>query len=182
MSQKENNWVVGCLALVLTLAVLFGGQLLWNKYAVANPIYEVLQTINGIESVSIGRMNQQGKNMDEVKIYVTLSDVQNLQKMYGELTAGLQQVNSGKKYDIVIQDSRTPELEKFYYSIHYYLQEAIVNGNFASMTERIEAKANDAGVVAQIYVDTKNIYLTLTKETANMYVVIERTGISQEVK
>ncbi|HWR41933.1 hypothetical protein [Sporomusa sp.] len=182
MPQKDYNWVVGCLTLVLTLAALFGGQLLWNKYAVANPINKTFQNIDGIESVSVGRLNEQGKNSDKIKIYVKLTHVPNLQKVYGEMADGLKRVDGGKKYDIVIQDNRTPELEQFYYSIHYSIQEAIFTGNFATMAERIESKSSSAGVETQTYVDTKNVYVKMTKGTSDMYVVVARDDSSQGVK
>lgn len=183
MLRKDYNWVVGCLALVLTLTVLFGGQLLWNKYAVANPINKMLQNINGVESVTIGRLNEQGKNNEKVKVlYIKLKNVSNLQVVYGEIIDGLKHVDAGNKFDIVIQDTRTPELEQFYYNIHYYVQEAIFTGNFATMADRINAKASGAGVDAQIYVDTQNIYLKMTKGNAEMYVVVSRNGSSLGVK
>ncbi|SMC77015.1 hypothetical protein [Sporomusa malonica] len=182
MPRKDYNWVVGCLTLVLTLSVLFGGQLLWNKYAVANPINKAFLNIEGIESATVGRLNEQGKNSEQIKIYVKLAHVTNLQKLYAEMADRLKQVSGGREYEIIIQDNRTPELEQFYYSIHYQIQEAIFTGNFATMAERIESKANSAGVTTQMYVDTQNIYLKITKGTNEMYVVIVRDGSRQGVK
>jgi hypothetical protein len=174
MPHRNYNWLAGCLVLVITLAVLFGGQLLWNKYAVANPINEMFKNIDGVESATVGRLTDQGKNNEKFKIYVRLSNVPDLQKAYGEITDGLNQIDSGKKYDIVIEDKRTPDLERFYYDIHYYIQEAISTGNFATMAERIEAKAETAGITAKVYVDTQNVYLQMTKSGAEMYVIIAR--------
>ncbi|HWR07187.1 hypothetical protein [Sporomusa sp.] len=182
MTKKDYNWVVGGLTLVLTLAVLFGGQLLWNKYAVANPINKTFQNIDGVESVHIGPLNEQGRTGEPIKIYVKLAHVPNLQKLYGEMAEGLKQVSGQKKYDIIIQDNRTPDLDKFYYSIHYTIQEAIFTGNFTEMAERIEAKASIAGVETQTYVDTNKVYLQMTKGTNEMYVVVARADSRQGVK
>lgn len=182
MPKKNYNWVSGCLTLVLTLAVLFGGQLLWNKYAIANPINKAFLNIEGIESATIGRLSEQGKAGENSKIYVKLARVANLETLYTEMTDKLKQVNGAKEYDIIIQDNRTPELEQFYYSIHYQIQEAIFTGNFSTMAERIEARANSAGIATQIHVDTKRIYLKLTKGPAEMYMVIARDGSHQGVK
>ncbi|WP_371381427.1 hypothetical protein [Sporomusa aerivorans] len=182
MPQKDYNWVKGCLALVITLALLFGGQLFWNKYAVAKPISDMFQSIKGVESVSIGRINEQGKNSDKNKIFVKLANVPDLQKAYTAIIDGLKNIDGGKKYDIVIQDNRTPELEQFFYTVHYYVQEASVNGNFAIMSEKIEAKAQKVGIAVKIYVDTKNIYLQMTKADAEMYMVIARSDSGQGVK
>ncbi|WP_425057806.1 hypothetical protein SCACP_23480 [Sporomusa carbonis] len=182
MPNKNYNWVIGCVTLMLTLAVLFGGQFLWNKYAVANPVNRMFQNIDGVESVSISRLNEQSKNNETVKIYIKLNHVDNLQNLYEEITDGLNQVGGGKKYDIVIRDTRTPELEQFYYSIHYDIQEAIFTGNFATMAERIQAKAGSAQVKTQIYVGNKNIYVQMTKGADGMYVVVPRDSGNRGVK
>lgn len=174
MPHRNYNWVAGCLVLVITLAILFGGQLLWNKYAIAKPISDLFKNIDGVESATLGRLTDQGKNNEKIKIYVKLSNVPDLQKAYQEITDGLNQIDSGKKYDLVIEDKRTPDLERFYYDIHYYIQEAISTGNFAAMAERIETKADTAGITAKVYVDTQNVYLQMTKAGAEMYVVIAR--------
>ncbi|QDR81126.1 hypothetical protein [Sporomusa termitida] len=173
MARKNINWVVGGLTLMLTLASLFGGQLLWNKYAVVNPINNAVQSIKGVESVAVSRLNEQGDSKN-IKIYVKLAQVANLQKLYAELEEALKQVHRPQRYELVIQDSRTPELEQFYHSIHYSVQEAVFTGNFTAMAGSIAAKAGSAGVEAQTYVDTKNIYLQMTKGTNEMYVVVTR--------
>lgn len=179
MPKKDYNWVVGGLVLVLSLIALFGGQLLWNKYVVADPINKKFQSITGVEAVTVGQLNEQGKNNENVKIYLKLSKVSNLQYLYNEISNGLKQVDGGKKYDIVIQDTRTLALEQFYYTIHYYIQEAIFTGNFATMAERVNAKAASDNVDAKVYVDTKNLYVTMIQGTAEMYVVISRDSSSR---
>ncbi|SDE19068.1 hypothetical protein [Sporomusa acidovorans] len=176
MPKKEVNWVVGGVALVLTLIVLFSGQFLWNKYAVTNPISKMFQNVNGVESVTVG---QQSNNNEKIKIYVKLNHVSNLQTLYSEIVDGLKQMDNGKKYDIVIQDNRTPELEEFYYQIQYYIQEAIFTGNFASMAESVGIKANNDGVTEKIYIDADNIYLQLVKGNAAMYMIIPRNNNGQ---
>lgn len=181
MTRKDLNWVIGGLTLMLTLASLFGGQWLWNKYAVVNPIGNAVKNIAGIDAVNVIRLNEQ-VGSENIKIYVKLSQVANLQKLYDELEEALQQVHKPQRYEIVIEDSRTPELEQFYHSIHYSVQEAIFTGNFAAMAGSIEAKAGSAGIESQTYVDTKNVYLQMATGTNEMYVVIARDSNRPGVK
>lgn len=183
MPKKEHNWIVGGLTLVLTLAVLFGGQFLWNKYAVANPINRMSQNIEGVEAVTVGQLHDRGKSNEKIKIYVKLKNVPNIQALYGKIGESLDQVSGSKKYEIVIQDSRTPELEQFYYAVHYHIQEAIFTGNFADMAEHIQTQASRAGIAVQVYVDVDNVYLKISKDAAEMYAVIARnTSNVQGVK
>ena len=181
MTRKDINWVIGGLALMLTLAILFGGQLLWNKYGIVDPINNAVQHIEGIESVKVVPLKEQKAN-ESIKIYVQLAQVANLQKLYDEMEGALKQVYRPQRYEIVIQDNRTPELEAFYHSIHYSVEEAIFTGNFTVMAGSIESKAGSAGVKVQTYVDSKNVYLQMSKGTNAMYVVVTRDGTRPGVK
>lgn len=179
MNSHKYNWLVGVLAVVLTLAALAGGQLLWQKYAVAKPLDKMLQGIDGLEQAA---WEDGTKKEDIVKINVTLHQVTNLSKTYNHITEGSQRILGSKGFKIIIHDSRTPELEQFYYGIHYYIQEAIFNGNFAFMSERIREQAAKQGITVQIYVDANNVYLQAVKDGAEMYEVVPRQSNAREVK
>jgi hypothetical protein len=179
MNWTKHRWVVGCIAVVVTFAVLACGQLVWQKYAVAKPLDKVFHGINGVESAA---WEDNSKSGESVKIYVTLRDVTNLQKTYEELLEGGKRILGPKDFKIVIKDARTPELEQFYYNVHYNVQEAIFNGNFTIMAERIREKAVKEGLDARIIVDINNVYLDLSQQSDHMYVVIPRKIDSQGVK
>lgn len=171
MNWKQHNWVLGCIAVVITFFVLFGGQLIWQKYAVAKPLDKTLNGINGVESVT---WKDGGKNGEPVIINVTLKNVQNLQKTYGELLEGSQRSLGRQNFKLIIEASRTPELEQFFYRIHIYVQEAIYTGNFTSMAEKIQEKAIAEGIDTKAYVDTANVYFQVQKNGDEWYIVIPR--------
>jgi hypothetical protein len=179
MKFKQYSWLVGAIAVVTTIGVLFGGQLLWQKYAVAKPLDSVFQGIKGVETAT---WEESGKNGEPVKIYATLKNVENLEKTYTELMEGSQRVLGRKSYRIIIRDDRTPELEAFYYNIHYHVQEAISNGNYSLMAERIQEKAETDGVDVQVYVATAKVYIQMQKDGKGMYVIVDRQLNGQEVK
>jgi len=179
MKWRQYDWRAGCLAVCFTLAVLFGGQLLWQKFIVAQPLDKAFLNINGVAETTL---DNQGKNGEPVKIHVTLQNADNLAKTYDELNNQAKTVLGKKPFKIVIHDSRSAELEQFNYEIQYMVQEAIVTGHFSAMEENLAAKARENNLHLQIYVDGDNVYLQTAKETAQMYVIVPRRGESQEVK
>jgi hypothetical protein len=171
MEWRKHNWALGCIAVLVTFVVLAGGQLLWQKYAVAKPLDKIFSGVNGVEGTI---WEDSGKNGEPVKISVTLKDVADLQKTYEDLLNGSQQILGRKSFKIIIKDSRTPALEQFYYQIHYYVQEAIYTGNFATMSDKIQEQARAAGVDVRIYVDISNVYIQVSQNTDSMYLVLPR--------
>ncbi|BBB92622.1 MAG TPA: hypothetical protein PKA28_03660 [Methylomusa anaerophila] len=180
MQDNSMKWLLGVVTVIVTLALLLGGQFVWNRYAVAKPLDKMFNGIQGVEQVTVD-FNDQIKSNEQVSIQVKLGDIDNLQKVYTEVIKNLEKKGGTQKYDLVIQDDRSPELEDFYYSVHYYIQEAIVTGKFAVMAERIQSQSNSAGVNTQVYVDTDNIYLQMKKNGRAMYVITPRSH-SKEVR
>ncbi|SDF64601.1 hypothetical protein [Sporolituus thermophilus] len=176
--QRKYNLLIGLMSVVLTIALLAGGQVLWQKYAVAKPLDKMLQGIDGVESATW----EEGTKKEEVKIHVTLHQVGNLPKTYSEITDGSRQILGARGFKIIIHDNRTPELEQFYYRVHYFVQEAIFTGNFALMAERLQEQAARSGVAVQAYVDARHVYLKMTKDGGEMYEVVPRTIDGREVK
>ncbi|HBS59889.1 MAG TPA: hypothetical protein DEA44_11545 [Firmicutes bacterium] len=173
MKWRQYDWLAGGLAVCFTVALLFGGQLLWQKLAVAQPLDKAFLNISGVTKTT---WDNQGKSGEPVKIYVTLQNVANLAKTHDELNNQAKKVLGKKPFKIVLQDNRSAELEQFNYEVQYMVQEAIVTGRFSVMEENLAAKARARNIDLQIYVDGESVYLQTAKDTAQMYVIIPRTG------
>ncbi|MDD4601861.1 hypothetical protein SDC9_09083 [bioreactor metagenome] len=171
MSNNSTRFTVTLAAIILTLALLGGGQFLWQQYAIDKPLAEVLNSIDGIDSFYLDNSN---KINDTVKVHISLSNVKNLQKTYQAVHDGAIKVLGHNQISIFIHDNRTPELEQLYYTVHLYVQEGISTGNFAAMAERIQQKTSASGVETQVYVDASNVYLSFKSINADMYVVVPR--------
>lgn len=179
MDFKAKNWAVILIVVIATVAVLGGGQMLWQKFAVAKPLDTALQDINGVEKV----VRENGsKKEDPVKINVTLKNVANLEKTYTEIVEGSTNVLGGKRFKLTLTDARSPELEQFDYQIQPQVQEAMATGAFTQMVNKINEQAAAKGITAQVFIDNRNIYLQMTKDGAELYNVIARYPLGQEVK
>lgn len=179
MNSNKNRLTVVLAVIILTLAILGGGQLLWQRYAVDKPLAKVLNGIDGIDSFYV---DNNTKISSVLKLNISLANVKNLQKTYQAVHEGAASILGSSQFSVIIHDNRTPELEQVYYNVHLYVQEGIATGNFASMAEQVEQKASASGVEAQVYVDSANVYLGLKKADAGMYVVTPRHTGQPEVK
>jgi hypothetical protein len=178
MNFKRDNRLTFVIALAVTVAVLVAGQLLWQKFAVARPLGSGLQGIAGVTAAGWDE-----SKTGEITINVTLGNVDNLAKTYGEIGETAKTILGKRPARINIADSRTPELEALYHAVHFHLQEAVATGNFSAMADRVDAKARAAGAEAKVYVDARSVYLQLHKAGASLYAVVPRPDATpREVK
>lgn len=171
MKIKYIQLLKGCIALVITVACLFIVQAVWQSYAVDLPLDKELNAIDGVLNVTL---DDNHKINDSTTIYVTLDNTANLQKTYKEISTKIEQTLKGSEYLLEIKDNRSPELEQTYYDIHYYIQKAIVDGDFPLLEAKVREKADLVGVAAKVYVDEQNIYLQLVKNDSFLYSVVTR--------
>ena len=170
MNSKNYNWLLSAVAVVLTLAVLSGGQMLWQRFTVVQPMDKLLQGIDGVTKSSW----EEGKKDDTVQIYITLSETKNFPKTYSAIHDGAKRILGSRPFKVNIADSRSDELEQFYHKIHYQLHEAVFTGNFSLMAEKIQKLADESGITARVYVESKTVYVQLTKGQNELYAVVTR--------
>jgi hypothetical protein len=161
----------GCIALVITIAGLYIGQAVWQNYAVDLPLDKALHGISGVEKVT---WNNSSNINDAISIYVTLNNTADFQKTYKEISKKIEHKLKGGRYTLEIRDNRSPELEQAYYDIHYYIQKAIVDGDFPLLEAKVREKADLTGAVSRLYVDEQNIYLQFTKNDNSLFAVVSR--------
>ena len=171
MKIKYIQFLKGGIALIITVACLFIVQAIWQSYVFDMPLDKALNDIDGVHSVVL---DDSHKMNDSKTIYVTLDNTTNLQKTYKEIISKIEQTQKSSKYTLEIKDNRSPELEQTYYDIHYYIQKAIVDGDFPLLEAKVREKADLVGATAKVYVDEHNIYLQLVKNDIFLYSVVTR--------
>jgi hypothetical protein len=171
MSKKHIQLLKGCIALIITVAGLYIGQVLWQNYAIDLPLDKALQDISGVENAAWDNDNNINSS---IRIYVTLNNTADFHRTYEEINKKIEQTLKGKEYTLEIKDNRSPELEQTYYDIHYYIQKSIIDGDFPLLEAKVREKAEATSAAAKVYVDENNIYLQLTKNSSSLYTVIPR--------
>ncbi|HHY92057.1 MAG TPA: hypothetical protein GX511_01795 [Firmicutes bacterium] len=159
--------VVGAVAL-LTVALLLTGRLAYTRYLVEKPLVRELKALPGVQGVELGQ--EHGRYV----IRLELTQAANLAEVYrkAEQTSG-ESLGQGR-FELKIIDKRSPELEDLYYRLHYYVEEALVRGNFSEAAARIESVAQAAGVKEKLYVDRGHVYIELSQGQHFLYEVRER--------
>lgn len=169
--MTKKQFLKGLVACIITLIILYIGQLVWQSYAVAAPLDKVIQTVKGVEKVTLS--NSQKLN-EPIKIDIQLNKIDDIQKTYNEINEKIENTMKNKPYTLEIEDSRTAELDQLYNEINYYLQEALIKGSFPLLSEMAQQKSKALNVKAQVYVDDQNVYIQLTKEDHALYAVSAR--------
>lgn len=178
MNRRGHSWLSGVIALAATLLILFGAQALYHTIAVAKPLDKAFEGIDGVRSVTWDKKN----NDKEVTLRLDLDNASNLQTTYKTVETKARTVLGKTPFQLDIRDTRTPELEQTYHALHFHIQEAVVTGRFSEMADKINEKAKESGVKAQVYVDAQNVYLQLTQGDADLYAVIPRNNTVPGVK
>jgi hypothetical protein len=155
-------------AMLVTLALLLGGQFLYQKYYIEQPLFKLLHETRAVKSLKF----DQGQTQTVLK--VEFGEVGNLKEAYGKVTETAEQV-LGSSVPIRIVDHRSPELKQVFDHSQFAVYEAIMNGNFTGMAKTVEEQARLAQLDRYaVYVDRNNVYVQLHKGGNYLYEVIPR--------
>jgi len=158
-------------AMLITLALLLGGQFLYEKHFVQNGLDQQVAKVTAVDDLRVA------KDEKPPAVYVRISNAQDLQTDYQGLTDVIRK-QLGPQYKLVLLDERTPKLQSLYEQASFAIQEAIATGDFQAMQKSVSRLAADNKVQSNISVDSYNVYLELRDEQGSgyLYEVIPRTG------
>lgn len=171
MNIKAPKIIMGILAFIATLLVLYGARFLWQNYSVAMPLNNGLKSIKGVQNVVLEKPS---KIYEPIIINISLNNISNFQKTYTEINEKAVQALKGKAYKINITDTGSDELEKLYSDISIYVEKALIDGSFPSLVEKSDEIAKSSGAESKIFIDSKYIYLHITKDDKSLYKLISR--------
>jgi hypothetical protein len=105
-----------------------------------------------------------------------LNNTDNIKKTYDEISTKIEETLNGRDFVLKIGDSRTAELEQAYYDINYYIQKAVMDGDFPLLDKKAKDIAASIGSSAKVYVDDRNVYLQLDKNGHSLFSVTARNS------
>lgn len=171
MNIKTIKFFKGSLFFAITLIILFSMQIFWFNYYIKEPLVKELNNIPGVENITF---RQSYKLREPIDIDITLTKVANFHKTYTKVNETIMQFLGERPYELAILDNRTDELEQLYYDIHYYIEEALIDGSFPRLIDKSTEVAKTINAEALIYVDNQNIYVHLNKNDNSLYMLISR--------
>ncbi len=156
-------------AMLITLALLLGGQFFYEKYFVKDGLDREVAKVAAADEVRVD------KDEKPPVVYVRISQVQDLQTDYQELTDVIRK-QLGPGYKVVLLDNRTPKLQSLYEQCAFAIQEAIATGSYQTMQKTVSQLAAADKAQSNISVDSYNVYLELKDEQGPgyLYEVIPR--------
>lgn len=153
---------------VVTLALLFGVQFLYNHFNYEKPVAETLDEINGIESYQFSSHGERNQ------LIIKLKKVPNLQDTYTAITGALVNIKQSP-VEIVIWDSPNDALQQFWYESQFVIYEGIQSGWFVDMKNKLEqlTRVHD-GITARVFLDNRRVYFQASDGDYYLYKVIDR--------
>lgn len=149
-------------ATLITLALLLGGQHLYEKYFVKDSLDRQIAKVAAVEELRVA------KDEKPPAVYVRISHIQDMQTDYQELTETIRK-RLGSDYRVVLLDNRSSRLQSLYVQCSFAIQEAITTGNFQAMQKEVSKLADANNVQDNLSVDSYNVYLELRDEQDSNY-------------
>jgi hypothetical protein len=167
---KGFNVFAVVLAFLLTLT---GGMMLDRVLAIYTMEKPFRQALEELETVESFEMQKKDGKFD---LLIQLGNVNDLPHVYKEIYVLARNMLGKKVGIIVIRDNRDEILTELYHKVHYALYEAVENGNFSVMAEKIDEvlKPYD-GITYKLFVDNDIIYFHMKHENKYLYEIIPRS-------
>lgn len=161
-------------ALILTLAVLFGGLQIYRNYVLIRPLEGQLAQIPAVESAQI----QSTSGGPEA--VVQLRAVPDLQTAYRQISADIFAAFGGP-VNIILRDNRSPSLVNAEEQLEPILLQGLAHGNYVSMIRQFRLEAAKLHIAARITMDTSHVFVQLSQGAHYLYDILTYAGNSAGV-
>lgn len=147
-----------------------GARSIYYQKRVIDPLAAAAAEVPGVLAIDVVTTASGGK-----EVVARLGPDVPLESTY-VLIEELSQTALGSAYGrLRIEDRRTPRLVEAYHRIHFALQEAVMTGRFAAMSQEVEARLSEFPDVAHwVYVGDRHLFVRLTAGENYLYEVIAR--------
>ncbi|HPT35151.1 MAG TPA: hypothetical protein PK309_01315 [Bacillota bacterium] len=164
MAMGNIRWKYVLLWASLVLCVLTLGSYCYKVYGLERPLEKRL-----LEDADV-LMAQVEKAGGTTTVVVHLKYVDNLAQTYSRLEHEVRKALGTRGYEIVVRDNPDEALEGAYGSIHYYIEEARIRGNFGEMAHRSRAALEHTGIDDfRLTVDGDNIFVQMRSGDKYLY-------------
>lgn len=169
MPIKGFKWVWVAAAAAATLAVLSLSYSSYENLGVRKPLMNALLADSDVAAAAARREGP------ITVVEVTLKKVPDLAVSYVALEKTVKRHMGSSPFRIELKDSRTPELEHAYHSVHFYVEEASARGTFGAMMEKSAKSLEEAGFHEYKFsVDNERIYVQISNPGGHFYKVVAR--------
>jgi len=176
LSLRGVRPLVVVLALVVTLGLLFGARWLYHRRTVSEPLAQAVGAVEGVQEVKVVQEN------DRLIVRARVGPTPRLEELVASIGRSLEQARVPEQVELVLSDTRTPELEAAFYDLHFFLQEAVTTGRYSELPARVNGLAEEGRVDrGRVFVSTDCVYVQLELGGSCLYEVIPRPAPSGEL-
>lgn len=174
MKKNEFKIIIALAALAVASAVFFGSYWLYNQYGVEKPLADKIESINGVDNVTINNKDR------ELSIEVEMKHIDNLQTKYKEIQKVIDSDAKDDQYQLVIKDRRNQKLQDAYENVQLAVYQAIANNQYLWLKEQIKPELK--GINYKLFVDENCLYIQMKDGDHYLYEVINRQQENTAVK
>lgn len=168
MKVKGLKVIVIVIAVVVTLALLFGIKFVNERFNIEKPLFKLYSETELVLKPSLERQGE------ITTISLTLKKTDNLFQAYRQINRETEKVLGDSKFEFKIEDNRSQALEDAFRSSQFVVYEALAKGNYTLIPAEVKKHAEAIGADARVYIDQENIYISLYKGDKYLYEVIPR--------
>ncbi|WP_044640040.1 hypothetical protein [Risungbinella massiliensis] len=157
----------GVYAFIFTITLLFSGFMLYQTYAVAQPIKEQATNISGIQVIS------QRVTPDKVEMTVTFAKGFDFAEKYPIFIQEVEQKAGNRELDIQIQDRPNAKLKQVWNESELAIQEGLALKRYTLIEEKIAMKASSFELTqSKVRIDDQYLYISLQDHDHTLYRVL----------
>ncbi len=166
MRFQVRRIAAAALALLATLAVLFGMQRWLFQTQTSVPLKAQIERVPGVRSVTLDFSKSPGV------VKVKLGRVGDIETTYSNLTAHVQAMAPGAEVKV----SGTPDrqITAAAQDVSFSIAQGLATGQFVAMRAQVLDQAKRDHVDASIYIDQQNVYLALYDKAHAAYFIYPR--------
>lgn len=173
MKSLNIKWLQGLIAFVLALGLLLGGNQLYHRYFVNEPLQEVLENRSEIEAARISL------EKGIMQITVQLAQIDNIQQEYYELDCLLADRLGKQEYKLIFLPQEDNGLQQVYDDLQPALYEAMAGNRYLWLKDYLGQYCQEQNLNYKFYIDEERVYLELCDKEDVLYQVIERQNDEQ---
>lgn len=167
MYRRLNDlriWLI-LLAFLGTVGVLFGGQKLTTKFRIENPVRNTIKALKAVKDFQVKEIS------NGLIVELKIDKVVNLETVLDLVKHKVERHYDQPVRHFKIKGQPDQKLRQVRYDLSFYLEEALVSGNYTQLKQALESYQP---VKAKVYLGTDFIYIQLENDTHYLYEAIPR--------
>lgn len=158
------------ISIIVSSAVLFGGWFLYDSVAMQNPLMDIIEQTEGVQTVELDIQN------DVVIVKLQIEPEASLRQIHEKIKTDGASILGNREIKLEVTDNTSPAIEKWWSLALFDIAEAMDSKQYSNIPATLTKHAGAyTGLQASSEMDNENVYIKLSDGTNNKYIVLPRT-------